>query len=177
MAQRQNETQAVKNLQRYLRQLAYDDADMIAPPIDGIFESDTRAALVQFQRARDLPPTGIADRDTWELLYAAYRASLASNSPPRTVALFPRSPKGYTLLQGQRGAPVTALQYMLVELARNNSELENVVISGLYDEDTELAVLAFQRRNVLRQTGEVDLDTWNAITDQYNALFLQFPVE
>ena len=177
MAQHQNETKAVKNLQRYLRQLSYDDADMIAPPIDGIFESDTRAALMQFQRTRELPPTGIADRDTWELLYAAYRASLASNSPPRTVALFPRTPKSYTLLPGARGTPVTVLQYMLVELARNNTELENVVISGLYDEPTSLAVLAFQQRNVLRQTGEVDLDTWNAIVDQYNTLFLQFPVE
>ena len=177
MAPRQNEAQAVKNLQRYLRQLSYDEESIQSPPVDGIFESDTQAALRQFQRLKELPVTGIADRDTWELLYAAYRASLASNSPPRTVALFPRTPKGYVLSKGGSGIPVTALQYMLVELALNYTELEEVIVNGLFDEPTERAVLAFQKRNVLRQTGTVDLDTWNAIADQYNTLFLRFPIE
>ena len=177
MAQRPNEAQAIRNLQRYLRQISYDEADIKAPPIDGIFESDTRDALMQFQALKDLPQTGVADLATWELLYAAYRASLAGNSPPRTVAFFPRTPIGYVLSRGTSGIPVTALQYMLGELALNYEELNGITVNGEFDEPTERAVLAFQRRNVLRPTGSVDKDTWNAIADQYNTLFLRFPVE
>jgi len=57
-----NQAPAVENLQRYLRQLSYDQPEIPAPPIDGIFESQTEEALRQFQRSRGLPVTGSADR-------------------------------------------------------------------------------------------------------------------
>lgn len=177
MAQRPNEAQAIKNLQRYLRQLSYDEVSIKPPPVDGIFESDTRDALMQFQALKELPQTGVADAITWELLYAAYRASLASNSPPRTVALFPRSPVGYILSRDMSGILITALQYMLGELALNYEELNGVTVNGEFDKQTERAVLAFQRHHALRPTGTVDKDTWNAIADRYNSIFLRYPVE
>ena len=177
MSERQNETEAIRNLQRYLRQLSLDGTITPSPPIDGIFERDTRDALIAFQRSRDLPATGVADAQTWELLYAAYRSSLAANSPPRTVALFPRTPSGYSIGLGNEGFLVRTLQYMLTELGSDYSDLGNFEINGIYDQPTESAVTAFQSHNVLAQNGRVNQDTWNAITDRYNTLFTRFPVE
>ena len=37
------EKQAITNLQRYLRQLPYEDAAITRPPVDGIFEKVTRS--------------------------------------------------------------------------------------------------------------------------------------
>ena len=68
MAQRPNEARAIKNLQRYLRQLSYHVPSITAPPIDGIFASDTQKALREFQEWQALPSTGIADRETWDAL-------------------------------------------------------------------------------------------------------------
>lgn len=177
MPQRQNEEQAIRNLQRYLRRISYEEESIVAPPIDGIFESDTRNALRAFQALKGLEETGIADFETWELLYAAYRSTLARNSPPRAVAIFPRDPEDYVLTIGSEGIAVTTLQHMLTELSFDYAELNDVTVNGVFDPPTEAAVTAFQRHNVLRQTGKVDRSTWNTIADRYNTLFGNYSKE
>ncbi len=175
---RNNEEAAIRNLQRYLRQLSYDiDSSIPRPPVDGIFERDIENALRQFQESRGLPITGTADQETWELLYAAYRASLADSSPPRSVSLFPRTPDAYELDIGCEGIAVMTLQHMLTELTIDYSDLGDFAITGTYDTPTQNAVTAFQSHNVLKQTGKVDRLTWNRIADQYNTAFTRYPKE
>ena len=171
MPQYANERDAVENLQRYLRLLSYHQP-ITPPPIDGIYESDTEKALRDFQALYGLPVTGNADRDTWDTLYAAYRASLSANSPPRAVSLFPTEESNFAFRAGSTGFSVSALQYMLLELSALYSAMEDVTINGVYDQATERAVRDFQRRNGFPDDGTVGLATWNAITDQYNLLFV-----
>ena len=172
-----NKAPAVENLQRYLRQLSYDEADIPAPPIDGVFESQTEEALRQFQRLRGLPVTGSADQETWEQLYRAYRSSLAYNSPPRQIAAFPLDPFGYVIAANSIGFAVLALQQMLRELSYNYAALGELPVTGIYDENTQNAVRLFQANNRLPADGNVGLLTWNAIADQYNALFSKTNIE
>ena len=40
-----NQTQAIMNLQRYLRQLSYDDTRIPPVPVDGVFGTTTCRAL------------------------------------------------------------------------------------------------------------------------------------
>jgi peptidoglycan hydrolase-like protein with peptidoglycan-binding domain len=171
MTEHPNYNEAVANLQRYLRQLAYWEENIPQPPVDGIFESRTEEALREYQRLRGLPVTGSADFDTWERLYADYRASLAAHSPPRQASIFPIYPENYVITEGSTGFAVTALQYMLSELRHSYSYLEDLVISGIYDAQTARAVQRFQRENGISGEGGVGLATWNAITDQYNTLY------
>ncbi len=166
-----NKAAATRNLQQYLRQLSYDEEGIPAPPVDGIFESQTTNSLREFQRSRGLPVTGRADLETWERLYADYRASLASNSPPRQISAFPSDPQGYVLTAGSVGFVVSALQYMLRELHHSYAALSDVVMTGIYDDQTQSAVRSFQRLNSLPEDGNVGLLTWNEIADQYNLLF------
>ena len=171
MTDHQNYSSAVRNLQRYLRQLSYDDTGITAPPVDGIFESDTEQSLRDFQRTQGLAQTGTADALTWELLYAAYRASLANRTLPQSLDIFPRMPMGYRMRSGSCGFTVTALQYILQELEALYGGMRDVTLSGRYDRATEDAVREFQRVNRLPVTGEVDLLTWNLLADQHNLLF------
>ncbi len=158
----------VENLQRYLRQLAFFEEGITMPPVDGIFESNTEKAVRDFQSLRSLPVTGNADRETWELLYAAYRSSLADQAPPRAVDIFPLRAEGRPWRRGREGFEVAVLQYMLMELSRIYNGLDAVTVNGLYDLPTEEAVRIFQEKNFIPSTGEVDLLTWNSLTDQYN---------
>ncbi len=173
MPHHSNHAPAVTELQRYLRQLSFAEPSIPRSPIDGIFDSRTAEALREFQRLRGLPVTGRADFETWERLYADYRASLAKNSPPRMVHVFPIEPFDHLLTLGSIGFAVTALQYMLLELHYVYQDLENIVVTGIYDEQTANAVRRFQEKNRLSPTGSVDPLTWNTITDQYNTLFLR----
>lgn len=167
-----NHATATEELQRYLRQLSFGEPTILPPPVDGIFDTRTADALQSFQRLKGLEATGIADANTWELLYADYRAALAANAPPRPVLVFPPNPIGYTLTLGTVGFPVRALQYMLRELQHSHRELVDVAESGVYDAQTADAVRVVQKAAGLPITGRVDLLTWNAVTDAYNTLFL-----
>ena len=77
------ERQAIRNLQRYLRQLAFFDDALLPLPQNGLWDPHTRDALIAFQRKNGLPPTGVADEQTWNLLYSQYLASIEEKSPPR----------------------------------------------------------------------------------------------
>lgn len=175
MPQKETEALAIENLQRYLRQLSYHDSAITAPPIDGIFESDTQQSLRDFQASHGLPATGKADKRTWDALYANYRASLTEHTPPRAVALFPFAIQPSEILPGNVGFAVSVLQHMLRELSANYSDLEDVAVTGTYDEKTAAAVRHFQSSNRMPETGNTDVPTWNAIVDQYNLLFATEP--
>lgn len=170
MPQYENEAPAVRNLQRYLRQLSYHDPTITPPPIDGIFERDTERALRDFQRSQGFPETGSADRATWERLYERYRASLTEHTPARAVYFFP-SRENFALFEQPAAAfPIAVLQYMLRELGALYPEMEGVTPNGIYDDATRRAVRVFQEKNRLPADGKVNLPTWNAITDQHNIL-------
>ena len=171
------QSQAIENLQTYLRQLSYHDKTIKAPPIDGVFDTDTRQSLMDFQASKGLPQTGVADQALWELLYATYRTSVAQNSPPVRMEIFPLLPLDATFKNGDRGFVITALQWMLRELESKFGFLLPIQITGVYDQITEEAVKAFQKQNGLKPDGILDRLTWNEIADQYNIQFSGFPIE
>ena len=164
----QFEKQAVTNLQRYLRQLSYGDDTLTQPPIDGVFDTVTRKALTEFQVKNNLSPTGIADRTTWELLFALYLKSISTHSPSKRPYIFPTNAIGNILKLGDASFYVTALQFMLRELSKNYGELLNIDITGIYDADTSAAVKQFQTINALSETSVTDKETWDRIVDSYN---------
>ena len=170
MPRYENEAQATLNLQRYLRQLSYHYPEITAPPIDGIFDRDTERSLREFQALQGLPVTGRADRRTWEELYALYRASVAENEPPRTVAILPFVAGEILLQKGDDGFTISVLQFMLRELGESLAELEEVEVTGIFDENTARAVKLFRVQNGLPEGETVDLVTWNNLVDRFNRL-------
>ena len=112
----QTKTDAVRNLQRYLRRLSFDDPTLMRVPVDGIFERQTEDAVKAFQVAYGLPETGRVDRRTWDRIYDAYlRAERATDRTPITN-FFPAYPEGYELAYGEHSLTVSLLQLLLQEL-------------------------------------------------------------
>ena len=171
MPQHDNQKEAIRNLQRYLRQLAYFDDTLGEVPIDGIFDSATEDALRAFQETEHLPLTGRADLATWEALFAAYNRSLEQKAPPKQIAHFPRLPENYTIEVGEVQFLVSVIQNALRELSAIYDDLGEVPLSGEYDEATARAVRVFQEKQGLPATGSVDRTTWNALADAYNRNF------
>lgn len=162
-----NEEQAISNLQRYLRQLSYFDADIEPILINGTWSNETRNALIAFQRKNGLSPTGVADEQTWNLLFSQYSNSLEENSPPSSVPFFPREPSGESLGLGDESFVVSVIQYMLSELSVIYDGLENVDINGVFDGNTQAAVVEFQKRNLFPQSGRVDKRTWDRLVKAF----------
>ena len=168
---KQNEQAAIRNLQRYLRQLSYIDDRIPAPPIDGIYDTATRDAVRAFQVTEGLPDTGEVDPITWERLFQRYEESLARESAPVPLAQFPRLSPGYALRRGDESFLVRLVQYALGELDLIYEGFDAVPQTGVYDEATMAAVRDFQRREGLPLTGEVDRATWDALATVYNREF------
>lgn len=165
------ESDARRNLQRYLRQLAYFDNTIPFVPIDGNIGSDTTDAIRAYQARRGLPVTGVADQETWEALYEDYLLSLEEESPPSPFSPFPSSPKDYALKLGDEGFPVSAVQHMLEEISVF-FPIRPVEITGIYDDETRDAISEVQTRYLLPVTGETDKLTWNALVRLYNSALL-----
>lgn len=169
MAEKQNEREAIKNIQKYLRQLSYHNDSINPVPIDGIWESDTARAVAAFQEENGLRVTGTVDRETWDALKRAYDISVAQNSPTVPIFLFPRTPQSYSLGVGDTGFLNDTVQYILGELS-SIYFFPNFEIGTVYDEKTADAVRDFQKRNFIPQSGRVDRETWDALATQYNIL-------
>ena len=159
---------AVRNLQRYLRRLSYEDHGIPPVPVDGIFGSRTQESLSAFQRAFFLPVTGIADRETWDALFAEYSRLRREKDAPRFPDLFPQVPPHYETSMGESSAFITLLQWMLGELKVAYDSLPEPLLSGVYDDATASSVRAFQAIHGLPQTGRVNRAVWNRIVEEYN---------
>lgn len=161
--------EAVRNLQRYLRRLSYVYEDIPPVPVDGIFNDATRDSLIAFQRHAGIPITGMADEETWDLLYAAYLEVLFGASEPACLPLFPLFPVDYTVKRGDENFLVSAVQFLLREISTIYDFPLSVELTGSFDEATERAIIEAERLFLLPPTGEVDKRLWNYLVGAYRA--------
>ncbi len=148
----------------------------IADP-DGIFGTDTEAAVRKFQEIFNLNQTGEVDKSTWYSIkryYAGVKglAELAAEGITLEEASLPFDD---VVSEGMSGIPVRTVQYYLSIIAYFNQNLEPVPISGYFDSSTVAAVERFQNYYGLEPTGIVDNDTWNTISRIYTETVNSLP--
>ena len=87
---------SVRTLQQYLNAISAANPSLPAVNPDGVFGEETRNAVLSYQRAFDLPPTGSVDEQTWNSIANTYKNVLSS-----TLA-HPEQFPGRTLRLGER---------------------------------------------------------------------------
>lgn len=168
MAEPLTRADAVRNLQRYLRRISMEDNNVLPVPVDGIFASRTTEALAEFQRMSDLPVTGRADKRTWDTLFREYVRLTRALDQRDAPEFFPTSPFRYQTTSGERSSFIKLLQWILTELSVAYDTLSPPDISGIMDEETSRSVSEFQRIQGLPQSGQVDRNTWNRLSTEFN---------
>lgn len=136
---------------------------------DGIFGSETDAAVRQFQKIFNLTPDGIVGKATWYKIKSIYNGvknlnELSSEGITYSEAEFVYPPK---LELGDDGLYVSYTQYFLQIIGYFNDNYPYIDITGIFDEPTENAVKLVQSYNGLPVTGIVDNATWRVIQDLY----------
>lgn len=125
----------VKQLQQYLFDLGYYDGEL-----NGKYDNDLTVSVARFQLINNLPVTGVSDRSTLSRLSSA-SAIPAFGFEDRYVSDY-----------GDCGIQVKRLQQLLSELGYFSGEC-----SGEFGTRTREAVIEFQQRNELPQTGTWDI--------------------
>jgi peptidoglycan hydrolase-like protein with peptidoglycan-binding domain len=135
----------------------------------GIFDEQTRQGVLEFQKIMGLPATGIVDSETWNQLYNSILGIFNLLSPENVYLPRLRYP-GIELRRGmlQEQPGVFILQQMLSYIALVIPSIPPITVSGIFDEETENAVMAFQTMFGLEPTGIVDEASWNEIARIYS---------
>lgn len=141
-------------------------------PVDGAFGVETENAVKEFQRIFGLVVDGIVGKATW------YKIQFIYNSVKRLSEL---QSEGLTLDEVSKQYPeelalgdeniwVFIIQYYLRIISTFNPKIPEVPFDGVYGEETENAVYAFQGEYGLTQTGVVNERTWNTMFYAYYGL-------
>jgi peptidoglycan hydrolase-like protein with peptidoglycan-binding domain len=117
--------------------------------VDGIFGSQTEAAVKKFQKDYGLTVDGIVGVTTWNRLYSIRYA------PVTTLP---------TLRRGSQGKDVKYLQDLLEDLGYS------VVVDGIFGAKTETAVKKFQKDRGLVTDGIVGSQTWDALHENFQGV-------
>ena len=107
--------------------------------------------------------------DALQILRNYYGNNIYINTA-REVEGIPLSFPGTALTIGSGGSDVRTIQEQLVRIRQTYSNIPPLAIDGIYGEDTQAAVEAFQRIFDLPVTGEVGYSTWYKISQLYVAL-------
>jgi peptidoglycan hydrolase-like protein with peptidoglycan-binding domain len=131
----------VKTLQNTLAALGYYTVNA-----DGVFGEGTRRAVISYQKANGLEPTGEANASTLIRLFEGQSVNREDYVDSQTAT------------RGDAGANVRAIQDRLHELGYFKGDS-----TGTYGEITARAVVRFQAGNGLTQTGAVDAATYEVL--------------
>ncbi|MBO5882958.1 MAG: peptidoglycan-binding protein [Clostridia bacterium] len=166
-----NYNDAVLNLQKYIRRISYSDNRIPRVPLDGIYGSETRRAVSEFQRSASLPDTGITDKNTFDAIYSKYLI-LKSGDTGDLILAIPK--KDYVLRIGDSHSMVSILQILLSEVSPIYDVSLSSNPSGVFDEETERAVKAMQKIFGLTETGVTDAILWQYLADAYSSYINSF---
>lgn len=167
-----DERLAIMQIQRILRDLELLDNEYSSVPISGAFESETRDAVVDFQSKYGLKPTGIVDYETWSLMHLLHHSSRFERHGVRRVQIIPDSPS-FVILPGQKDDIVYVIQYMLSQISIHYDDFGVIEFTGIYDEATENAIKAFQRKNLLDENGVIDGATLESLFREYESVIME----
>ena len=168
----------IRRIQVQLNRIArnYPSIPKILNP-DGIYDSETEAAVREFQRIFNLTEDGIIGRATWyaiERIYNSVKRLSELNSEglaPEDVANI----RDIVLQEGDTGAAVRELQYLLAFVGNFVEQIPIVTIDGIFGEATRNALEAFQRTYGIPVTGIADTLTWNTLYNAYRGQYASLP--
>lgn len=154
----------VRYVQRLLAALSKIFSGIPSVTPDGYFGNNTRAAVIAFQNIFGLLADGIVGEETWNALGTAYIDYVLGALSDLGLRQFP----GTVLQNGSQGENVTYVQRILRSLSSRYPSIPAISTDGYFGNNTQSAVIAFQRLTGLSIDGVVGRATWEALNDMYN---------
>lgn len=133
--------------------------------IDGFFNEQTENVVKEFQKVFNLPVTGIIDLSTWYKISSIYQAvtKLAERTSEGIMLKQYEDILADVLLRGDIRPRVSFLQYLLNLMSLYYPSIPEIAITSVFDEQTRLAVIEYQKTMNLEPTGIVNPATWESL--------------
>lgn len=153
-------------IQYYLREIAQAKKEIPEVIPTGVYDKQTKNAVIEYQKINALPTTGKVDYKTWNNIVEQYKKVSPKINKPNKLTCFPS--KVTELKIEDECDTIYAVQIMLKNFNKKYKNYPKVGVSGRYDLDTENAIKYFQKLSNLPPTGKIDIETWNTITTIYD---------
>jgi peptidoglycan hydrolase-like protein with peptidoglycan-binding domain len=158
----------VRLIQYYVRALScyYD----ITPRIiaSGTYGPETTEAVKKLEAIYGITPDGIVDQQTWGRMYQDYRKNYLK-VPDNCFGIRPIYP-GYLIYRGMGDNNVRLMQTYLLRIAQADPDIPKLTVTGIYDDQMEAAVKAFNKKYLGGTSGVIGPDIWNQIVRTYTNL-------
>ncbi len=144
---------------------------------DGVFGTDTEAAVRRFQEVFGLTPDGVIGKATWytiQNIYIGVKRLTDLNAegirPDEVTQQYPS-----LLREGDTGIGVSNLQYYIDFLSAYYDTIPSLTADGSFGPSTKSAVEAVQRTFGLPVDGVVGEVTWSALYNAYLGIVRTIP--
>ena len=164
-----NSTNPTLQIQRILRNLDYLESGAAKIKPDGIYGDDTRELVTRFQEKYGLNPTGVVNKETWDLLHSIEEARQDASLLAKSVHIFPMF-EGYEILPNSKDNIIYVIQHMLNEVLSEHDDYKELSFTGVYDSETQNAIKALQRKALQDANGKIDAKTFNLLADEYERI-------
>lgn len=159
----------IQLVQYFLNVLSAYYESIPAVDINGMLDSQTRRAIMEFQKTFELPITGIIDDESWLEMYSSVEGILRT-IPPSAIALPALLYPDEVFREGSEGPDVYIMQQFLLFISTVISDIPSVVPDGIFGPETTEAVTAFQNLYGIEPNGIINENTWDEIVRVYRQL-------
>lgn len=159
-------------MQEYLRTISDFYPTIPKLFVNGYFSAEMTAAVVAFQQEFNLPESGRIDLATWDMIVEVWQGleGITTGAGELNLAIAPGEVTA--AVQGEADNPlVPVLQVVLADLAVRFGNMPQVAQTGVYDEQTALAVQQFRALTGLPGADNaLDRETWNRLLGYWSSL-------
>lgn len=166
MYQQSDRKAAISEVQEYLFFLSDKKYQQIPRiPIDGIFDEESKNAVIEFQKIMLLSPTGEVDFETFNALYSEYQTAFLEYSTNNYVFGDGNLP----LKENDQNEDVRALHIMINRLKKSYPQIDSVGTGAYFSQRTKSALK--ELRNLFSLPGLPILDKalYNRIISEIDA--------
>lgn len=158
--------QPIRSLQTFLRKISqyYNCITPVIP--DGIYGTQTRNSVAEFQKAFFLDITGEVDNKTWDKIVEVYSTIYENTKEPNCVKIFPRAETNIGI--GNTSEHLFVIQAMMKNLSDKFDNLSNVDITGVHDLNSTNSVKQLQIIAGMAPTGIIDRFFFDILTSMYD---------
>ncbi len=155
----------IRQIQTMLREISFFDDRIERVIPDGIYGSQTESSVRSFQRNNNLYETGEVDNDTWDKIIEEYDRIYRENK--RNVLVQVIDELAVPIEVGDATLSLYVIQAMMKALSMELENLDEVIITGVYDAPTQRAAEKIMIISGLEPKAELDREFINSLSELY----------
>ncbi len=157
--------QPIFSAQTFLRKISQNDSRIPSVIPDGIYNEQTKRAVEEFQKTKNMLPTGILDNETWNELVKEFERL---SEEIRLLNPFGINYLSYIDIKpGENSKVLYVIQAMIKVISLSFDNIEPVEINGENSDKLVSEIKKLQKLSDMPQTGIIDVPTYNMIVNLY----------